>query len=180
MKRSTVNVVAGAVALLALAVGATFALHTERPVAPPAVSTLFQRSFGDVEGRAQPMEQWRGDLLVINFWATWCAPCVEEMPDLQKIQTEYATRGVRIVGLAIDNAAAVRRFRDEQKLEFPLLLAGAAGTEVVRELGNASGALPYTVLLDPNGAVVRSKLGRLGAGELRSWLDARLAAPSAR
>ncbi|MGZ8993187.1 MAG: TlpA family protein disulfide reductase [Burkholderiaceae bacterium] len=139
-------------------------------------AALFAQSFNDADGDLQPMNQWQGRLLVVNFWATWCAPCVEEMPDLQKVQVEYAERGVTVVGVAIDNASAVKRFRDEQKVDLPLLVAGAAGTELLRQLGNASGALPYTVLLDRSGRVVQSKLGRLHASQLRAWLDA---APSA-
>jgi thiol-disulfide isomerase/thioredoxin len=120
------------------------------------------------------MNQWQGGLLVVNFWATWCAPCIEEMPDLQNVQAEYATRGITVVGVAIDNAAAVRRFRDEQNVRLPLLIAGAAGTELVRQLGNVSGALPYTVLVDRSGNMVQTKLGRLRASELRSWLESQI------
>jgi thiol-disulfide isomerase/thioredoxin len=176
LKKSSVNVAAVAIALLALGAGAMVALRFEASKAKASVSAapIFEQSFNDADGRLQPMSQWRGGLLVVNFWATWCAPCIEEMPDLQKVQAEYANRGVTIVGVAIDNATAVKRFRDEQNVELPLLIAGAAGTELVRQLGNASGALPYTVLVDRSGSVVQTKLGRLRPSELRSWLDSRL------
>ena len=141
---------------------------------PIPTAALFAQSFNDADGRLQPMNQWQGRLLVVNFWATWCAPCIEEMPDLQRIQAEYAQRGVAIVGVAIDNATAVKRFRDEQNVGLPLLVAGTAGTELGRQLGNPSGALPYTVLVDRSGSVVRAKLGRLQATQLRAWLDAAL------
>ena len=143
---------------------------------PIETAALFAQSFNDANGDVQPMTQWQGRLLIVNFWATWCAPCIEEMPDLQKVQAEYAERGVTVVGVAIDNASAVKRFRDEQNVGLPLLVAGAAGSELVRQLGNASGALPYTVLVDRSGSIVRSKLGRLHASELRGWLDAALGA----
>jgi thiol-disulfide isomerase/thioredoxin len=175
MKKTSLNVVAAAIALLALGVGATMAVRFEaRTQIAPLATALFAQSFNDAEGRMQPINQWRGGVLVVNFWATWCAPCIEEMPDLQQVQAEYATRGVTIIGVAIDNAAAVKRFRDEQNIGLPLLIAGAAGTELVRELGNPSGALPYTVLIDRSGNVVQSKLGRLRAGELRLWLDSQI------
>jgi thiol-disulfide isomerase/thioredoxin len=171
--KSSTNLVALAIAIVALAGGVTFALrfdaHTQKA---PLATALFAQSFRDADGRIQPMDQWQGRVLVVNFWATWCAPCIEEMPDLQVVQAEYAARGVSIVGIAIDNAAAVKRFRDEHSVELPLLVAGAAGTELVRQLGNASGALPYTVLVGRDGSLLQSKLGRLRAGELRSWLDA--------
>lgn len=123
------------------------------------------------------MSQWRGRLLVVNFWATWCAPCVEEMPELQKVQHDYASRGVAVIGLGIDNAAAIRRFRDEQQIALPLLVAGAGGSEIARQFGNPSGALPYTVLIDRDGRIVQARLGRIREQELRSWLDARTTRP---
>ncbi len=161
-----------------MAAGALLALRFETgpETAPVETAVLFAQSFNDANGDLQPMDQWQGRLLVVNFWATWCAPCIEEMPDLQKVQVEYAARGVTTVGIAIDNASAVKRFRDEQNVGLPLLVAGAAGTELVRQLGNASGALPYTVLVDRRGIVVQSKLGRLHESELRAWLDAALSA----
>lgn len=173
-KKLTLNLAAIAVSLVAITAGALVALRLEAGPETARVETvaLFAQSFNDANGDLQPMNQWQGRLLVVNFWATWCAPCIEEMPDLQKVQGEYAERGVTIVGIAIDNASAVKRFRDEQNVDLPLLVAGAAGTELARQLGNASGALPYTVLLDHSGRITQSKLGRLHASQLRAWLDA--------
>jgi peroxiredoxin len=108
----------------------------------------------------------------VNFWATWCAPCVEEMPDLQRTHDEFASRGVRVVGLGIDSPSALKRFREEHRLSLPLFAAGAGGSELARALGNSSGALPFTVLLDRNGRIVRSHLGQVRPAELRAWLDA--------
>ncbi len=180
-RKLTLNLAAIAVSLVAIAAGALMALRFDTGSGGVSVQTaaLFEPSFDDADGRLQPMNQWQGRLLVVNFWATWCAPCIEEMPDLQKVQAEYAERGVTIVGVAIDNASAVKRFRDEQNVAIPLLVAGAAGTELVRQLGNASGALPYTVLVDRSGRVAQSKLGRLQASELRAWLDAAISAQRA-
>ena len=176
--RLKLNLAAIAVSLAAIAAGAFMALRFDAgsETVPVETAALFAQNFNDADGRLQPMNQWQGRLLVVNFWATWCAPCIEEMPDLQRVQVEYAERGVTIVGIAIDNASAVKRFRDEQNIALTLLVAGAAGTELVRQLGNASGALPYTVLVDRSGGVVQSKLGRLQASQLRAWLDAALSA----
>ena len=165
------------VGVLALLIG--FAVASRFGSAPTAVpisaAALFSHTFTDVHGQPQAMSRWQGTWLVVNFWATWCAPCVEEMPDLEKVQTEYAGRGVTVVGLAIDNPTAVKQFRDSLDLKLPLLIAGAIGTDIARQLGNSSGALPYTVLVDRNGNIVRSKLGQVRANELRSWLDTGLA-----
>lgn len=175
-RKLTFNLAALAVSLVAIAAGALVAhrFNAGPEKMPVQTAALFAQSFNDANGDVQPMHQWRGQLLVVNFWATWCAPCIEEMPDLQRVQVEYAQRGVTTLGVAIDNAGAVRRFRDEQNINFPLLVAGSAGSELARQLGDASGALPYTVLVDRGGSVVQSKLGRLNASELRAWLDAAL------
>ena len=176
MKKWGSRVFAAGIGLLALAAGVTLALRHYVPSASPAAdaSALFAHTFKDTQNQPQAMAQWQGNTLVVNFWATWCAPCIEEMPDLQKVHTDYASRGVKVVGLAIDNEAAVKRFGDELRLQFPLLLAGAAGSELIRQLGNPSGALPYTLLIDQRGRIVQSKLGRLRAIELRAWLDEQL------
>ncbi len=179
MRRSASNVAAIGFGAFALIIGLALAYRYYEPPPPPAgapiaAAPLFAHTFDNADGQPQALTQWQGALLVVNFWATWCAPCIEEMPDFAKVQSEYAHRGVTVIGLAIDNAGDVRRFRDELKLELPLLIAGPAGSELARQLGNPSGALPYTVLIDPSGQVVRAKLGRLHAKELRSWLDERL------
>jgi len=161
---------------VAIATGAGVALYltTGEHASAPAVERLFAQVFDDSDGRPQPLAQWKGQWLVLNFWATWCAPCVEEMPHLQQVAHDYAGRGVAVVGLGIDNADAIRRFRKQLDLELPLLVAGATGSNLARELGNPSGALPYTVLISPQGTVVQARLGLIKPELLRSWLDARL------
>jgi len=180
MNTSVAKLALSVAAILALLFGVAVALrHNTVPTpAPLPAAALFTHTFNDADGTPQPIAQWHGHWLLVNFWATWCAPCVEEMPDLQTVRGEYASRGVTVIALAIDNATAVKRFRDELKLQLPLLIAGADGSELIRQLGNSSGALPFTVLVDKSGSIVQSKLGQVRAPELRSWLDARLGTKS--
>jgi len=166
------------VAIAAMIAGLAVALRLSPAAptpAPPPPTGVLATQWKDLEGRPVTLAQFKGQLLVLNFWATWCAPCVEEMPDLQRVQDEYAGRGVSIVGMGIDAVPAMRRFRDENKLGLTLLAAAAGGSELARELGNASGALPFTVLIDADGQVVQRRLGRISATDLRQWLDAKLA-----
>lgn len=162
--------------LAALAAGLGLALYrtTGETASAGAVARVLSQVFEDPQGRAQPMAQWKGRWLVLNFWATWCAPCVEEMPTLQQVARDYEKRGVAVVGLGIDSADAIRRFQNQLKLDLPLLVAGATGTDLARELGNPSGALPYTVLISPRGTVVQAQLGLIRPALLRAWLDAQI------
>lgn len=165
-----------AVALVSLLAGLALAWRQASmgPATSGATAVLFAHTFNDAEGAAQPVAQWRGQWLVVNFWATWCAPCVEEMPELERVHVDYRARGVTVIGLGIDSPAAIRGFRNQLKLTLPLLVAGTDGTILARELGNPSGALPYTVLIDPQGRVVQARLGRIKEAELRGWLNPRL------
>jgi peroxiredoxin len=164
-----------AVALTALVAGLLVAIQRYSPNAPGAsAEAFFTHVFKDLDGEPRAMAEWQGQWVVVNFWATWCPPCVEEMPDLQRVHDDYRGRGVVVVGLGIDNPAALKRFRDEHNLTLPLFAAGAAGSELGKTLGNASGALPYTLLIDRKGRIVRARLGQIQPAELRRWLDAQL------
>lgn len=124
----------------------------------------------DLAGKPRPAAEWEGQVLIWNFWATWCAPCREEIPLLIATREKYRPSGVEIVGIAIDNATKVREFSISFAISYPVLLAGADGLELMRKLGNTSGGLPYTVVVDRSGNVVRRKLGALKQGDLDAIL----------
>jgi peroxiredoxin len=164
---------AGLVAALAAAAGVGMGVwrsHAARDAA--ATEILFALTLPDAGGTPQALSQWKGQPLVVNFWAPWCAPCVEEMPDLQGIRDEYHPRGFEVIGLGIDSAVRIRQFRDEHRITVPLLVAGPEGTTVADQLGNKSGALPYTVLIGSDGRILERKLGRIQPDELRRWFTA--------
>jgi len=146
------------------------------PAAPPAAAvadSIYDRSLTDADGRPQSLARWKGKRLVLNFWATWCAPCVAEMPDLEKAQNEFAARDVVIVGVGTEAPARVRAFRDHLGLKLPLLAGGYDALVLARDLGDAQGVLPYTVLVSPDGEILQTQTGPLRPGQLRDWLAAR-------
>lgn len=150
-------------ALAALAAGIWVAQERNAGETPAksAVSALWQAGFPDVKGHEQPLSQWRGQVLVLNFWASWCAPCREEMPDFVALRTQYRPKGTEFVGIAIDNPANVAQFLQQLPVNYPILIGEGAAHSLARQLGNPGGALPYTLVLDREGNVVLSHLGRL-------------------
>ena len=152
-----------ALALAALAAGGWLAQTRYRPDAPaaPVVAALWQLGFPDAQGNRQMLAQWRGQMLVLNFWASWCAPCREEMPDFVSLRAQYRPRGVEFVGIAIDNSTNVTQFLQRQPVNYPILIGEGAAHSLARQIGNPSGALPYTIVFDRNGNIVLSHLGRL-------------------
>ena len=172
MKRSLALLIGIAAATIALVGTAYFG--SEPPAAPSlpdgSVERLFASQFNDSDGKAQELAQWRGKTLVINFWASWCPPCREEMPGFSRLQAKYAANNVQFVGIALDTADNVSRFTQQQAVGYPLLIGGAPGSELAQQLGNASLALPYTVVLGAAGDVRLARLGRVGEGELDDLL----------
>lgn len=156
-------------ALAALAMGVAVALW-QTPAADPALDALWQQRFPNPEQQPQALAQWRGRPLVVNFWASWCVPCREEMPDFERLRARYRARGVEFVGIAIDRPENVAAFLQKTRVSYPILVGGGAAHRLSRELGNPHGGLPHTLVLDQNGKIVVNHLGRLGFDELDAIL----------
>jgi thiol-disulfide isomerase/thioredoxin len=137
----------------------------------PAVTALWQSSFPDLSGQSQSFSQWKGQWLVVNFWATWCGPCVAEMPDLDRVQEKLGRGRVQIVGLGTEGLDKLQRFPQAPHLRFPLLAGGFDAMGVARALGDAQGVLPFTVLISPTGTVAHMQTGALKPGQLEQWLS---------
>lgn len=152
-----------------IAGGAGFALRRASmtgPAADDAVRKLLALELPDPDGKPQSMKQWQGRVQIVNFWATWCEPCREEIPGLLRILKKHASKSLQIVGIAIDNANKVKQFAKEFDITYPLLIGGLETVDLSRQLGNKAGALPYTVILDHGGNVVRTHLGKISEQEL--------------
>jgi len=150
-------------ALAALAAGIWLAQARYAPQTPAAsaVAALWHLHFPDERGREQALSQWRGQVVVLNFWASWCAPCRDEIPDFVALRTQYRPKGVEFVGIAIDTPANVAQFLQRLPVNYPILIGEGGANSLARQLGNPGGALPYTIVLDRDGRIVLSHLGRL-------------------
>jgi len=130
---------------------------------------FWARRFDRPEGGELQFEGLRGKPLLVNFWATWCPPCVEEMPMIDAFFRENAAKGWQVVGLAIDQPSAVRKFLVKTPVSYPIGLAGLDGTELVKQMGNSAGGLPFTVVVNGDGSVAARKMGKLESSDLQAW-----------
>jgi thiol-disulfide isomerase/thioredoxin len=160
----------GAVGAAAAALGALVApvvLQRKRGEA-----SLATASFPDLLGTQRPLAGWRTPALVCNFWATWCEPCREEIPLLIALRQKYRANRVEIVGIGIDHVDKMQQFAKDFNIPYPLLVGQPGGIELMSELGNQAGALPFTVVRDSAGAIRFRHLGRLRPGDLEPVLGA--------
>jgi len=138
-----------------------------------ALSTqvLFASQLSNVNGVSQNLSQYKGKIIILNFWATWCPPCLEEMPELSALNTEYKNKNVQVLGVAVDELSLVKEFSKESPVSYPLFAAENEGMELGGGLGNDKGILPYTVIINANGTVVDTYFGRINKSLLESALQ---------
>lgn len=154
-----------AAALIAAAAG--FALHKySRSAADEALGRLSKASLRDLSGNSHHLTEWKGKVLVVNFWATWCEPCREEIPALAKIQSKFEANGLQIVGIAIDSADKVLDFSKKYGINYAVLLGSTETLDLLRGLGNNAGGLPFTLVLDRAGKMKTTRLGGISESEL--------------
>jgi thiol-disulfide isomerase/thioredoxin len=159
-----------AVGVAAAAGGAAVAWrHWLTPSADDAAVALWSMQFERPEGGKLVMAHFRGKPLLINFWATWCVPCIRELPALQRFQREQAPRGWQVLALAVDQPVPVLEFIARFKLELTVALAGVDGLEWQRAMGNDKGGLPFSIALDASGRARQRKLGETTLADLARW-----------
>lgn len=165
---------AGLALLVAAIVGAAgFLVNWMRPnteMVERASQALMSATVHDLGGNPQTLSRWAGKTLVVNFWATWCVPCRNEIPALIRTQAKYADKGVQLVGIGIDNAAKIIDYATEMKIDYMLLTGGKEILDMTTALGNAAGALPFTIVLDRSGKVAFVHTGALTDASLDAVL----------
>jgi len=135
-----------------------------------AVLNFWMQSFERPEGGTLLMQEFQGKPLLINFWATWCPPCIEELPLIDAFYNRNKSKSLQVIGLAVDQPSMVRRYLTQKPLSFPVGLAGFNGTELGRALGNAQSVLPFSVIFDAKGRLLAQKAGKLDQADLEAWL----------
>lgn len=143
--------------------------NPDDPATQPREKATPAFAFPDLSGQTRRLSEWDGRVVMVNFWAPWCPPCREEIPDFIELQERYGEHGLTIVGVAIDTQRNAQDYADTMGINYPILIAEETGIEVAKDFGNAVGALPYTVVLDRDGEVVfrhRNKLSYQAAEEV--------------
>ena len=139
------------------------------PVTAPGLS-VFELTLTDLNGKTQNLAQWRGKVLIVNYWATWCHPCREEMPGFSRLQDKYRDKGIQFVGISIDTVDKIIEFQKTTPVNYPLLIGDISIMESSAKLGNTRQALPFTAVFDREGRLSATKLGRLSEPELEGQL----------
>ena len=162
------------------AMGAWAGLHQQQAAAPLTttaapgvtgpVAELLGKTLPDAKGVKTALDQYKGKAMLVNFWAPWCGPCVQEMPELNALAAGEASKKLQVIGIGIDSATNIAEFADKFKISYPLFVAGMEGTELSRSFGNNAGGLPYTVLIGADGQVKKTYLGRLKFDQLKADL----------
>lgn len=176
MNTWTRNTLSSLVLLAALGTGILTHRACTAAAGEPPSSAFLNTPLPDTSNTKYTLNQWQGKIRVVNFWATWCPPCREEIPMFMRAQKNWSARGVQFVGIAIDSADEVRPFAARLKINYPLLLAEEQGPALMAALGNNAGVLPYTLVLDDRGRVLQRHGGEVSAAQLDSWLKAATAA----
>jgi thiol-disulfide isomerase/thioredoxin len=158
-------------ALVALAAGFATHLWWRASQLDQSQAELADFALTDLQGKERWLSEWHGKTVILNFWATWCAPCKEEIPLLVQTHKRHQNQGVEVVGVAIDTHEAVSAYAKQMNIGYPLLVGDDAVLSVMARYGNPKGALPYTVILGPDGAILAKKLGAYKKGELETAIS---------
>jgi len=172
-----------AIAVSAMAAGAAFYLYRQQPPAPVAAptpevdaaqlaATLPGFQLADRAGQLKSLQDWPNQALIVNFWATWCAPCRREIPLLQQLQRDHGAEGFQVVGIAVDFRDKVLAYADEMKIEYPLLIGEQEALDAAAAFGVEAVGFPFTVFSDRQGRIVTAHMGELTAAQASLILDA--------
>ncbi|PTN11322.1 TlpA family protein disulfide reductase [Nitrosomonas aestuarii] len=158
-----------AAAIVALSAGVWLRAHFMDSPQPPlseetskqGAQAILSASLPDIEGVTQTVSQWQGNVIVVNFWATWCTPCREEIPEFIELQNQYGHQGLIFVGIAIDREDKVVPYSQEFEINYPVLVGGLGAMALAEAAGNQMSVLPYTVVFDRQGNITDTFLGRV-------------------
>ena len=134
-------------------------------------------AIADTDGQTRNIKDWDGKVILLNFWATWCPPCLKEIPDFIELQEKYGDQGFQVIGIAVDNEEAVREYMNEVKINYPIMVAEFEAIELSSRYGNRMGALPYSVIINREGEIsdkITGELSKIKAEKLLEKLSIKI------
>jgi len=158
--------------ILLILISVLFANHqSQKEQQALAPTPLINFSLANLAGEITPISKWRGKILIINFWATWCPPCLKEIPDFIALQNEYADKNVQFIGIAIDTPELVRDYLAFIDINYPILMAEVEGQQLAKQLGNVVNAVPFTLIVNANNEVIFRHPGELSKTKIRELIE---------
>ncbi len=164
-----------AAALLSLSAGMLFKYYQIQQTVQQPASPLLSIRLPDSEGKLRDLSEWQGKILIINFWATWCPPCLKEIPEFIRLQDELRGKGVQFIGIAIEDQASIVSFLQKNPINYPVLIGGDAAISLSQQLGNLVNAVPFTLVVDSQGMIVHRHPGELSRQKLMQIVNPLLA-----
>lgn len=164
-----------AAALLSLSAGMLFKYYQIQQTVQQPASPLLSIRLPDSEGKLRDLSEWQGKILIINFWATWCPPCLKEIPEFIRLQDELRGKGIQFIGIAIEDQASIVSFLQKNPINYPVLIGGDAAISLSQQLGNLVNAVPFTLIVDSQGMIVHRHPGELSRQKLMQIVNPLLA-----
>ncbi|MGD7034535.1 TlpA family protein disulfide reductase [Methylotuvimicrobium buryatense] len=162
MKQTTVLIIAAAVALAS----GIWLQSKNQPETQTEAMELPDYRLPDLTGNERSSSEWRGKIVIVNFWATWCPPCREEIPEFIALQQEYQGRGLQFVGIAIETKESVEKYLDFVDINYPMLIAGDQGIILTQQWGNSAGILPFSLIFNQQGRMIHKQAGQLSRAKI--------------
>ncbi|WP_341325453.1 redoxin domain-containing protein [Methylotuvimicrobium sp. KM2] len=162
MKQTTALIIAAVVALA----GGIWLQNKTQPETHSETMELPDYRLPDLNGNERSLSEWRGKITIVNFWATWCPPCREEIPEFVALQQEYQDRGLQFVGIAIETKESVKKYLDFVDINYPMLIAGDQGIILTQQWGNSAGILPFSLIFNQEGRIIHKQSGQLSRNKI--------------
>jgi thiol-disulfide isomerase/thioredoxin len=157
------------VAIAALAGGIIVQINNKSPeIQTVSLATI---SLPNLIGEMQSLSKWQGKTLIINFWATWCPPCLKEIPDFMALQDEFKGKNIQFIGIALEDQQTVANYQAKMKINYPLLIGEISGTQIARSWGNVLNTVPFTVIINPQGEIIHRQMGEFSKQQILSVIQ---------
>ena len=157
--------------MVALAGGIVVQINNKSPeIQTISLSTI---SLPNLEGKMQSLSKWQGKTLIINFWATWCPPCLKEIPDFMALQTKFKNKNknIQFIGIALEDQQTVADYHEKMKINYPILIGEFSGAQLARSWGNTLNTVPFTVIINPQGEIIHRQMGELSQQQILSIIQ---------